>query len=103
MLAQAAAFLERRRRSRKPVRIPCWIDRGLLPPIDATVTDYSVAGARLLFEDDKVVAGLPARLTLRLSRAPGTGVTCEVRWRQLLTVGVVFISTLEAERYTLEA
>ena len=72
-VAQAKEFVERRRISRKRVSIPCWIERGLLPPIPCAATDYSVEGAQLRFERHETVASLPSHFTLKVPRAPGTG------------------------------
>jgi hypothetical protein len=100
LLVQALKFVERRRIDRKQACIPCCIDRGLLPPTSCVITNYSVQGAQLCFERHETVASLPARFILRISRAGATGVTCEVRWRQLLTVGVEFARTKKDHTYT---
>ena len=98
LLTEAWKFVERRASTRKRVSIPGLIDRGLLGPISCTVTDYSMGGAQLRFERRETVASLPARFTLRISRASGTAVACEVRWRQLLSVGVEYIKNTKRDR-----
>ena len=81
---------ERRRESRRAMRLRAWADPGgIAPVVDCVIVDISEGGARLrplMCAPDDV----PDRFTLLLSSCGRVRRACHVAWRSESDVGVQF-------------
>jgi PilZ domain len=86
---------DKRRRPRKQLNLPAWIDVGNdAHPQRCTVIDMSDSGARLAVDD---IECLPDRFHLGLSRYGQSRQSCNIVWRTHDEVGIEFIASPQAE------
>ncbi len=82
---------DNRRRPRKQLNMPAWIDVGNDARLQrCTVVDASESGARLAVED---IECLPDKFNLILSRRGQTHQRCNIVWRRHDEVGIEFIAS----------
>jgi hypothetical protein len=79
---------ERRKKTRKPMQFPAWVETARNDTLQCTVLDMTLQGAQLRAPD----VALPNEFTLLLEPNSSLKRRCRVAWRKGFTVGLQFVS-----------
>jgi hypothetical protein len=96
-MKRISSFHERRKRSRKQVQFPAWVETGQKEPLECTVLDMSLKGARLRAPD----MALPNEFTILLLPNSSLRRRCKVAWRKGFIVGLEFVESSPNPQYKL--
>jgi hypothetical protein len=86
-MKQAAPGQDRRKTSRRRSQFPAWVESANRKPLQCTVLDMTLKGARLRAPD----MALPDEFTLLLDYHSSFKRRCKVIWRRGFTVGLEFV------------
>ena len=88
-MKQAVPGQDRRKTSRTPLQLPAWVESAHRKPLQCTVLNLTLKGARLRAPD----VALPNEFTLLLEQDDHSSFKrcCKVIWRRGFTVGLQFV------------